>query len=50
MEVLTCKLAHQALAGTEVADDAAACDAFEDVFAVPRDEVAVVDDVLLAIL
>ena len=31
-------------------DDAAACDTFHDVFAVPGDEMAVVDDVLFAIL
>ena len=47
---LTSELADQTFASTEVADDATACDTFEDVFAVPGDEVAVIDDVLFAIL
>ncbi len=44
---LTCKLAHQSLAGADVADDATTCYPLEDVLAVPGDEMAVVDDVLL---
>ena len=48
--VLTSELADQALASAEVADNATACHALEDIFAVPGDKVAVVDDVLFAIL
>lgn len=44
----TCELAHQALAGAEIADDAAARNTLEDILAVPGDEVAVVDDVFFA--
>jgi hypothetical protein len=42
------KLAHQAFASSQVADDAARRDTLERVLTVPRDEVAVVDDVFLA--
>ena len=43
-----CELAHQTLTGSEVANNTSGRDALEHVFAVPSDEVAVVDDVLLA--
>lgn len=41
----TGKLADQSFASAEIRDDAAARDAFEDVFAVPCDKVTVVDDI-----
>ena len=44
------KLTDQTLTGADPADDAPRSDAFHDVFAVPRDEVAVVDDVFFAVL
>lgn len=46
----TTKLADQPLAGAEVRDDAPAGYALHDVFAVPGDQVSVVDYVLLAFL
>ena len=42
------KLAHKAFAGSQIADNAARRNPLERVLAVPRDEVAVVDDVLFA--
>lgn len=45
-----CELAHEALGGGDVGDDAARGDALEDVLAVPRDEVVVVDVVLFVFL
>ena len=44
----THKLAHKAFAGSQIADNAARRDPLERVLAVPRDEMAVVDDVLFA--
>lgn len=45
----TSKFADQTLARAQIADDSAACDTLEDVFAIPRNEVAVVDDILLVL-
>jgi len=42
------KLAHKAFAGSQIADNAARRNALKRVLAVPRDEMAVVDDVLFA--
>lgn len=42
------KLAHETFARSQIADDTARRNPLERVFAVPRDEVAVVDDVLFA--
>jgi hypothetical protein len=42
------ELAHKAFTSSQVADDAARRNTLERVLAVPRDEVAVVDDVFLA--
>jgi hypothetical protein len=44
----THKLAHKAFAGSQIADNAARRNPLERVLAVPRDEMAVVDDVLFA--
>lgn len=41
------ELANQALTSAQIANDATTGDSFENVVAVPRDEVAVVDDILL---
>lgn len=43
------KLAHETFTRSEASDDAAASDTLHDVLEVPGDEVAVVDDVLLAV-
>ena len=43
-----CELAHQTLPGRKVANNTSGGDALEHVLAVPGDEVAIVDDVLLA--
>ena len=43
------ELTDQALTGRDVADDASGRDTFEDVLAVPGNEVTVVYDVLLAL-
>lgn len=48
LSLRTSEFAHQPFTRAEIADDAAARDALEDVFAVPGDEVAVVDDVFFA--
>ena len=45
-----CELTNQTLPGHHIRYDAAGCDALEDVLAVPRNEVTVVDDVLLVFL
>ena len=42
------KLAHKAFAGSQIADNAARRNPLERVLAVPRDEMAVVDDVFFA--
>ena len=44
----THKLAHKAFTRRQVADNTARCNPLERVLAVPRNEVAVVDDVLFA--
>jgi hypothetical protein len=44
----THKLAHKTFAGSQIADNAARRNPLERVLAVPRNEVAVVDDVLFA--
>lgn len=44
----TREFAHQTFARAHVADDAATRHSFEDVVAVPRDQVAIVDDVFFA--
>lgn len=43
------ELANQTLGRGKAGDDTAGCDTLEDVFCVPGDEVAVVDNVLLTI-
>jgi len=45
-----CKLAHQPFARTETGNDASTRHTFQHVLAVPSYQVAVVDDVFLAIL
>lgn len=42
------KLAHQTFSAADAGDNASACYTFHDVFAVPGDEMAVIDDVLFA--
>ena len=42
------KLAHKPFAGSQIADNAARRNPLERVLAVPRDEMAVVDDILFA--
>lgn len=44
----TCELAHEAFTSSQVADNPARRNTLERVFAIPRDEVPVVDDVLFA--
>jgi hypothetical protein len=44
----THKFAHKTFAGSQIADNAARRNPLERVLAVPRDEMAVVDDVLFA--
>jgi hypothetical protein len=44
----TCEFAHQAFASSQVANNAARRNPLERVLAVPRDQVAVVDDVFFA--
>ena len=44
----THKFAHKTFAGSQIADNAARRNPLERVLAVPRNEVAVVDDVLFA--
>lgn len=46
----SCKLAHQTFSRADTGDDTTARHALHDVFAVPGDEVAVVDDVFLTVL
>lgn len=43
----TSELAHKTFAGADTRDDSSACDALHDVFAVPRNEVTIIDDILL---
>lgn len=45
----TRKLADEPLAAAHVGDDAAGCGALEDVVAVPRHQMAIVDDIFLAV-
>lgn len=41
------KFTHQSFSGAEIGDDATTSYALEHIFAVPGDEVAVVDDIFL---
>lgn len=45
----TLEFTYEAFASTEIADDATTGDSFEHVVAVPRNKMAVVDNVLLAV-
>lgn len=45
----TCKFADQAFACAQIAEDATTRDALQDIIAVPRYEMTVVDDVFLAL-
>lgn len=45
----TSKLANKTFAGTHVADDTAACNTFQDVLAIPCHQMAVINDVFLAL-
>lgn len=46
----TSKLADQTFASTQIRDDATACDTLENVFAVPCDKMAIVNDVLFTFM
>ena len=46
---LTCELAHQAFARAHIAQDATASNTLQHVFAIPSDEMPIVDDVLLSL-
>lgn len=45
-----CEFADQALTGTQIGDYPATCNTLQDVLGVPRNQVAIVDDVLLTLL
>lgn len=45
----TCKLANQALSRAQVAENASTRDSLKHIIAIPSHEMAVVDDVLLAV-
>lgn len=44
----SCELADQAFAGAEVGDYATTSDTLQNVLGIPRNQVSIVDDVLLA--